>query len=321
MQLRPAPIGDTGASGTASGVLAWPNRGPEHWPALVEVWHYGIPMMIRLTGICKSFQTESAGHDALADISLQIHTGEVFGIAGKSGAGKSTLLNIMSLQLPPDQGQVEILGAEIKTPWSHRALLPLIRRSAFVHQGFSLLYNLSLADNVALPLKLRGMSKAQRRVKSRDMLRFVGLEDRADAFPVTLSGGEAQRAAIARALVSDPEIIFLDEPTSALDAVTTRDILSLLKKVRRTYDITMVMVAHNIDVLRYMCTRALYLEDGRISRIADVAPIEAYPVDQLSDMWAVASPGDSADGSMHDAGFRPEEGSRSGESSDEAGQG
>jgi len=140
-------------------------------------------------------------------------------------------------------------------------------------------------DNIALPLKLRGVDEKSRRAKALDLLTFVGLANKAENYPITLSGGEAQRVSIARALISDPKIIFFDEPTSALDAQTMKEILDLLKKVHQSYSVTMVLVSHQMDVIRYMCDRAVWLEEGKIKKIAEVKKIEEFAVDQLNDLW------------------------------------
>lgn len=226
---------------------------------------------------------------ALRNISFALKSGEILGIVGKSGAGKTTLLRLLSLQMTPDEGSLTFEGNSIDRTTSAATRKALIQRSATVFQGFSLLYNRNVLENTALPLKLRGVSAEKRAAKAREMLQFVGLSHRADAYPITLSGGEAQRVAIARALVTDPTVLFLDEPTSALDGETARDILDLLHKTRDTYGVSMVLVAHHIDVVRYMCDRVLHLEAGRISRLDPIKRSAEFRVPKVEDLWETAN--------------------------------
>ncbi|MBE3639937.1 ATP-binding cassette domain-containing protein [Mangrovicoccus sp. HB182678] len=241
--------------------------------------------MIALEEVGKSFARRGGDVAALSQITFQVAPGEVLGIAGRSGAGKSTLLRLLSLQMRPDRGRLCVLGTRIGPDTGSAALRRLARQTGFVFQGFSLLRNLTVLDNVALPLKLRGADRATRREKARQLLDFVGLGRHALAWPATLSGGEAQRAAIARALIGDPRILYLDEPSSALDAATTRGILELLRDIRDQRGVTMILVAHQVDVLRYMCDRALQLEAGRIARIGPVARSAEFRGDRLAEMW------------------------------------
>ena len=253
--------------------------------------------MLELTAIGKNFNVRDAVKGsvrnsaksrvvkALEDITLTIKNDEVFGIVGKSGAGKSTLLRLLSLHIQPDAGSIRMFDRIVDKHSTSAQRRQLVLQTSFVFQGFSLLYNYSVIDNIALPLKLRGVDEKSRRAKALDLLTFVGLANKAENYPITLSGGEAQRVSIARALISDPKIIFFDEPTSALDAQTMKEILDLLKKVHQSYSVTMVLVSHQMDVIRYMCDRAVWLEEGKIKKIAEVKKIEEFAVDQLNDLW------------------------------------
>lgn len=249
--------------------------------------------MLELRAIGKNFGVKKTAKNidkdrvvkALADISLTINSDEVFGIVGKSGAGKSTLLRLLSLHIQPDAGSIRMFDETVDKHSTPKVRRQLVQQTSFVFQGFSLLYNYSVIDNIALPLTLRGVDVKARRAKALDLLTFVGLADKAENYPITLSGGEAQRVSIARALISDPKIIFFDEPTSALDAQTMKDILDLLKKVHQSYSVTMVLVSHQMDVIRYMCDRAVWLENGTIKKIAEVEKVHDFPVDQLNDLW------------------------------------
>ncbi|MEM9631487.1 MAG: ATP-binding cassette domain-containing protein [Pseudomonadota bacterium] len=241
--------------------------------------------MITVNSVSKSFTTKAGSVSALKDISFAITPGEILGIVGKSGAGKTTLLRILSLQTIPDEGQLRFQGREVDRNAHPASLRELVQHSATVFQGFSLVYNRTVLENTALPLKLRGVKRSVREAKAMEMLQFVGLDNRAGAYPITLSGGEAQRVAIARSLVTDPAILFLDEPTSALDSRTTREILDLLKKTHQTYSVTMVLVAHHIDVVRYMCDRVLFLENGRIAQLGPIKKSTEFHISKIDDIW------------------------------------
>lgn len=237
--------------------------------------------MIEVENLCKTFGADAA----LRDVSFTLAPREVLGIVGKSGAGKTTLLRVLGLQIPPDSGRIGFGATRIAHDTPHAVIRQVTRRTATVFQNFSLLYNRNVLDNVALPLKLRGIPRTDRLGKAREMLEFVGLGPHADADPITLSGGQAQRVAIARALVTDPEVLFLDEPTSALDAETSREILDLLKKVQRSYPMAMVLVAHHMDVVRYMCDRVLHLEGGTVRRLGPIANTRHFRIDPIDTLW------------------------------------
>ncbi|MFE3836449.1 ATP-binding cassette domain-containing protein [Pseudogemmobacter sonorensis] len=243
--------------------------------------------MIEVENICKSFRPsgQTGRIVALRDISFRLAPREVLGIVGKSGAGKTTLLRVLSLQIPPDSGRLDFGATRIDSRTPRPLRREVMRRTSTVFQGFSLLYNRNVLENVALPLKLRGRSRAEREGCAREMLDFVGLGAHAGSDPITLSGGEAQRVAIARALVTAPEVLFLDEPTSALDAETSRDILDLLKKVRQSYPVAMVLVAHHMEVVRYMCDRVLHLDAGRALRLGPIRNAARFRLDPIEALW------------------------------------
>jgi D-methionine transport system ATP-binding protein len=225
--------------------------------------------MIKLEHISKSFKTKNNSVCALDDISLEIHDGEIFGIIGKSGVGKSTLLKILSLSMMYDTGTYTLMNIDVKT-LTHKDKVKLLQNTSFIYQNFSLLYNLNVLDNVSLPLKLRGVDKLTRHQKAREMLAFVGLDSKALDYPITLSGGEAQRISIARALITDPKLLFLDEPTSALDEETAYDILKLIRKLHETFKPTIVFVSHQIQSIKYLCDRVMMLEDNKIKHIGKI---------------------------------------------------
>ncbi len=234
--------------------------------------------MIKVDHIYKKFIEKDNTVSALTDVSFEIADGEIFGIIGKSGAGKSTLLKILSLQMKPDTGHV-IIDAKVVDE-----LGPKETRN-MIHQNFNLLYNKTVLDNVALPLQLQGVKKAERYERALSMLSFVGLTAKQNNYPITLSGGEAQRVAIARALVTSPRILYCDEPTSALDEDTALDILNLLKRIHEVFKPTMIFITHQLSVIQYMCDKAVLLENGHLSKYGDVKKTTSYISNTLADLW------------------------------------
>ncbi len=222
--------------------------------------------MIKISQISKSFISKNNSVHALNDISLEIDSGEVFGIVGKSGVGKSTLLKILSLSMLPDAGHYYLFDKDVTT-LNRKEKKQLLLETSFIYQNFSLLYNLNVIDNVSLPLKLRGVDKPTRYAKAKEMLTFVGLLDKKDDYPITLSGGEAQRISIARALITNPKLLFLDEPTSALDDETAYEILKLIRKLHLKFKPTMILVSHQMQTIKYLCDRVMILENNHIKRI------------------------------------------------------
>jgi len=222
--------------------------------------------LIRLDGVSKSFALPDGGRfDAVSEVSLQVRQGDVFGLVGKSGAGKSTLLRLINLLERPDSGRVFVAGQEL-TQLPKRALRAQRRAIGMIFQQFNLLQNASVADNVAFPLRLHGgVPRAEIDARVRECLAIVELEDKIDHFPAQLSGGQKQRVAIARALAPRPEVLLCDEPTSALDADTTQSILATLREINRSLGVTIVIVTHELSVVRSLCRHVAVVEGGRIA--------------------------------------------------------
>ncbi len=213
--------------------------------------------MIELSGLSKSF----SGKPALQDINLFIQEGEIFGIIGKSGAGKSTLLRTMNLLEQPDEGEVVIDGQSLRA--LSRSDLALARHKiAMIFQHFNLLQSKNVYDNIALPMRIQGMDETTIKTKIDELLPVVELVDKIQAFPNQLSGGQKQRVAIARALSCSPKILLCDEATSALDPETTESILALLKKINNLYGITIVLITHEMEVVKRICHRLSVIVDG-----------------------------------------------------------
>ena len=224
--------------------------------------HSAAPM-IRLENVSKVFDTGRSDVHALNNVSLDIQPGSIQGIIGFSGAGKSTLVRCINLLEKPTSGRVFVEGREL-TAMAEKELRGVRRRIGMIFQHFNLMRSRTVLSNVAFPLKGSGLSKAQKQEKVMQLLRLVGLEDRASAYPAQLSGGQKQRVAIARALASDPKVLLCDEATSALDPQTTRDILRLLKELNRELGITIVIITHEMAVVKEICTDVAVMENGEI---------------------------------------------------------
>ncbi len=213
-------------------------------------------------GLRKHYQGPQGPVAALSDISFSIARGEVFGIIGRSGAGKSPLLRSINMLERPSAGHVWVDGVDVGS-LDEDALVGLRRRIGMIFQHFNLLSAKTVAQNVALPLRVAGVKPAEARAKVDALLDLVGLRDKADAYPSKLSGGQKQRVGIARALVHDPEILLCDEATSALDPETTQSILALLRDINRKLGLTVVLITHDMAVIREVCHRVLVLDGGR----------------------------------------------------------
>ena len=218
--------------------------------------------MIQLEHVSKRFETDRQTVEAVRDVSLHIEKGSVAGIIGFSGAGKSTLARCINLLERPTEGRVIVGGAEL-TALSEKQLRERRKKIGMIFQHFNLFASRTVYGNVAYPLRGRGRKEIDEKVRS--LLELVGLSDKAEAYPSQLSGGQKQRVAIARALASDPEVLLSDEATSALDPETTRSILRLLKEVNRTLGVTIVIITHEMQVIKEICDQ-VYVMEGEIGR-------------------------------------------------------
>lgn len=224
--------------------------------------------MIELNHITKSFD----GQVALHDVSLFVQEGEIFGIIGKSGAGKSTLLRCVNLLEKPEQGTIQIDGEEL-TKLKPKALQKARHKTAMIFQHFNLLFSKTVYDNIALPMRIQGMSEEYIAEKINELLPLVELSDKRHAYPGQLSGGQKQRVAIARALSCSPKVLLCDEATSALDPETTDAILNLLKKINQIYGITILLITHEMEVIKRICHRLALMEAGKIIEITSLSGI------------------------------------------------
>ncbi|WP_446731593.1 methionine ABC transporter ATP-binding protein [Pseudomonas sp. OTU5201] len=222
-----------------------------------------VDVHLRFDRLAKTYEGAQGPVQALRDIDLSIHRGEVFGIIGRSGAGKSSLLRSINRLEQPSSGRVLIDGIDIAL-YSEDQLVALRRRIGMIFQHFNLMSAKTVWQNVELPLKVAGVPREARQRKVRELLELVGLQDKHKAYPAQLSGGQKQRVGIARALVHDPQILLCDEATSALDPETTQAILGLLREINQRLDLTVVLITHEMAVIREICDRVVVLEQGEV---------------------------------------------------------
>jgi D-methionine transport system ATP-binding protein len=219
--------------------------------------------MIAIKNISKTFRQEKKVFKALDDVSLEIEQGDIVGIIGFSGAGKSTLIRSVNLLEKPDEGQIIINGKDL-AKLSSSELAKERKKIGMIFQHFNLLSSRTVFDNVALPLELEKAGKTEIDKKVNELLKVVGLEDKAHEYPKNLSGGQKQRVAIARALANDPYILLCDEATSALDPVTTQSILQLLKDINQRLGITILLITHEMEVIKAICNHVAVIDKGRL---------------------------------------------------------
>lgn len=236
--------------------------------------------VITLSDVDVQFREKNRSVHAVDHVDLTVEHGDIYGVVGYSGAGKSTLVRTINLLQRPTSGAVNVLGEDMLA-LSPKQLRGERKRIGMIFQHFNLMNSLTIADNVAFPLK--GIKpKAEIDQKVQEMLKLVGLEDRATAFPTELSGGQKQRVGIARALASDPEILISDEATSALDPKTTSSILELLKELNETLGLTIVLITHEMEAVKQICNKVAVMDAGRIIERGSLLDIFAKPQEQLT---------------------------------------
>ena len=233
--------------------------------------------MIELQGVHKSYQVKGVAIPALAGVDMKVHSGEIFGIIGHSGAGKSTLIRIINLLERPTSGRVLVGGVDLLT-LDDEALRQFRRGVGMIFQHFNLLGSKTVGENVAFPMKIVGkLDKAAIDRRVDELLQLVGLQAHKDKYPRQLSGGEKQRVGIARALANRPAVLLCDEATSALDPQTTRSILQLLREINETLQLTIVLITHEMDVIRTVCDRVAVIDSGRIVEEGPVTRVFLHP--------------------------------------------
>jgi D-methionine transport system ATP-binding protein len=219
--------------------------------------------MIELRNITKEFRHKKKITTALSDVSLTVPEGKIMGVIGESGAGKSTLIRCVNLLERPTKGEV-VVGDENLMSLSPSELLRVRRSIGMIFQHFNLLASRTVFGNVAFPLELTRVAGDIVRSRVLELLQLVGLENKADEYPAKLSGGQKQRVAIARALANNPKVLLCDEATSALDPATTSNILSLLKEINSRLNITILLITHEMNVVRTVCDDVVVLSEGRL---------------------------------------------------------
>ena len=233
--------------------------------------------MIELNNITVDFD----GFLACDDVSLHVEKNDIYGIVGFSGAGKSTLVRTINLLQRPSAGSVIVKGENL-LDLSKKDLRAKRKNIGMIFQHFNLLNNITILDNVIYPIRKLKIPKKEKVKKARELLEVVGIGDKADSYPRELSGGQQQRCAIARALASDPEILLCDEATSALDPKTTKQILSLLKELNQRLGLTIVIITHQMEVVKDLCNKCAVMQDGKIVENGSTLEIFANPKDPLT---------------------------------------
>ena len=230
--------------------------------------------MIELKNVSKTFDSGTGEVDALKNVSLTIEDGDIYGIIGMSGAGKSTLVRCINLLERPTSGEVIVNGEHLDT-MSPSQLRAARRDITMIFQHFNLLMQRTCLKNICFPMEISGVKKTDAEKKARELLELVGLPDKADAYPAQLSGGQKQRIAIARALATNPKVLLCDEATSALDPKTTRQILELIKDINAKLGITVVIITHQMSVVKEVCNHVAILDDGCVAEEGLVAAVFA----------------------------------------------
>lgn len=239
--------------------------------------------MIKIKNLTKAFKVNEEVILALDDVSLEIEEGKIYGIIGLSGAGKSTLLRCLSTLEKPDQGNIIIDGEDI-FKLKGNDLRKFRSNIGVVFQGYNLLMQRTAFENVSFPLKIRRDDNNKIIARVSELFKFVGLEGKEKAYPAKISGGQRQRVAIARALATNPSLLLFDEPTSALDAITTKQILTLIKEINLRYNVTIIIITHEIGVVKNVCDRLAVLNYGKVVEEGAVDEVLDNPQNEITKM-------------------------------------
>lgn len=237
--------------------------------------------MIKLENIEVTFTGKEKIVNAVRDVTLTIEKGEVYGIVGYSGAGKSTLVRVINYLQPPTNGRVVVNNQDLGS-LTKKELRQARKKIGMIFQHFNLMEARTVFDNVAYPLRGSGLSKTDKQQKVNSLLELVGISDKTNQYPSQLSGGQKQRVAIARALANDPEVLLCDEATSALDPKTTVAILDLLKELNKRLNLTIVLITHEMQVVKEICHKVAVMEDGRVIESGDIVTLFSKPKNDLT---------------------------------------
>jgi D-methionine transport system ATP-binding protein len=244
--------------------------------------------MIELKNVSKTFHQKDRIVSALSDVSLKVPSGKIFGVIGTSGAGKSTLIRCVNLLERPTSGEIIVDGKSLIL-LSNAQLAIERRQIGMIFQHFNLLSSRTVFENVAFPLELTGTSKAAIKERVLELLQLVGLTEKANDYPASLSGGQKQRVAIARTLANNPKVLLCDEATSALDPATTRSILNLLKDINRRLGITILLITHQMEVVKSICDEVAVISHGKLIEQGSVGEIFADPKHELTKEFIASS--------------------------------
>ena len=272
--------------------------------------------MITTRGLTKVYRSRGREITALDGVDLNVREGEVYGVVGRSGAGKSTLIRCVNLLERPSSGTVHVDGQDLtalagRGPRAGSALREARSRIGMVFQHFNLLSSRTVQGNVEFPLEILGLSGRDRSRKALELLDLVGLADKAKAYPAQLSGGQKQRVGIARALAGDTKVLLSDEATSALDPETTRSVLQLLRDLNRQLGLTVLLITHEMDVVKTICDSAALMKGGRITESGSVAELLATPGSELAhELFPVGGEASSPDHTVVDVTFQGEAATR-----------
>lgn len=244
--------------------------------------------MIELKNVTKTFFKKNSAVSALSNVSLVVPEGKILGVIGASGAGKSTLIRCVNLLEKPTSGDVLIGGLNL-TRLGSAELAKARREIGMIFQHFNLLSSRTVAGNVALPLELSGTPKDKITKRVAELLDLVGLSEKANEYPSNLSGGQKQRVAVARTLATNPKVLLCDEATSALDPSTTRAILDLLKDINKRFRITILLITHEMDVVKAICDEVAVISEGKLIERGNVSDVFAYPETEIAKQFIASS--------------------------------
>ena len=237
--------------------------------------------MIKFENVYNTFNTKKATVNAVRNVSFEVNKGDIFGIVGTSGAGKSTLLRTVNLLEKPCSGKVNVDGVDI-TVLDKQSLRKARQKIGMIFQHYNLIHTKAVYENVSLPMKISGKSTKEISKRVPDLLEIVGLSDKAHIYPGQLSGGQKQRVGIARALANESQLLLCDEPTSALDLETTKSILDLIHDINKKYGITVLLISHEMDVIKSICSRVAVMSEGEVVELNDVYSLFSNPQHEIT---------------------------------------